>query len=357
MQLIVVVTLMAKTGKSGSSGSLSGYAVGYGKPPAKNQFRKGQSGNPHGGSKKRRARKAQVNSSSVDHIIVQEANRKIQINENGVPSLITIFEAAMRKMGISAAKGDRAAQKQLFGELQAAIERQHKDRMTRFGLLVQYEKERLAARTLGSSSGASLIWPDPADLVIDYENCAGEVVGPVDAQQAEPFFALLAQYRIWQARLARLQIMATQATGHMQSSYPTPISVIGELLDDIRHHLPPSFKARLEWDDEPVPENALEVDGLHGEEKVDFGLLPPESNEMAYALYGLVGGALSASAQVRRLAKLDIVANTKSLVNRLQAERANSDGGTPPPIAAPEFGQFYEGFATGPGDNTEEPAQ
>ncbi len=344
---------MAKPGKFGSSD----YAVGYGKPPAKNQFRKGQSGNPHGGSKKRRARKAEANSSSVDHIIVQEANRKIQINDNGVPSQITIFEAAMRKMGISAAKGDRAAQKQLFGELQAAVDRQHKDRMTRFGLLVQYEKERLAARALGSISGASLIWPDPADLVIDYENCTGEVLGPVDAQQAEPFFALMAQYRIWQARLARLMIMATQATGHMQSSYPTPISVIGELLDDIRHHLPPSFKARLEWDDEPVPENALEIEGLHGEEKVDFSLLPPESDEMAYALYQLNSGALAASAQVRRLAKLDIVASTKSLVNRLLAERANRDGGAPPPLAAPEFSDYYEGLIAEPDDNTGAPAQ
>ena len=196
-----------------------------------------------------------------------------------------------------------------------------------------------------------------SDYAVGYRVCFGEVVGPVDAQQAEPFVTLVREYRVWQARLEQLQMMAGQATGHMQSSYPNPISAVVELLAAIRHHLPASFQAQLDWDDQAVPEGSLDIEDLHNGDTVYFGLLPPESDEMAYALYVLVGAAMSALSQVRRQTRLDIAANTEILINRLRTERANRDDGAPLPYTAPEFGDYYEGLVAEPDGNTEAPAQ
>ena len=140
---------MARSHTSKSAGKRAGetdYAVGYGKPPVAKRFQKGQSGNPTGGSKKVRARKANESSLSLDQIILREADRKIPINENGIRSEVTAIEAAVRRLTLDAAKGERSAQKQLLEQVQSAYDRQHKEKMTRFGLLTQYKTEQSIAR-------------------------------------------------------------------------------------------------------------------------------------------------------------------------------------------------------------------
>lgn len=354
---------MAKSRKSHSPATREGagagdtdYTVGYGKPPKSGQFKKGESGNGGGGSAKVRARKAEASGSDHDHLLLQEAKRMIPVIEKGVRSEITTDEAVLRQLAMSAVKGDRASQREYLDRTERARERLRKDRSTRFGLLVQYVQEQSIARALGSTPTGSPVWPDPDDIQLDYVDCIGEVVGPIDVQQAEPFIALVAQYRLWHARLAQLQVMAGQAAGDIQASYKIAIGTLTDLLRALRVPLPPSSLKQLDRQEQEVPADVMEFDDLQGG-TINLDIMPPMGSDTQYAVHVVDAWAANALKNLRRPTKLNIVANTKSLVNRLQTERANRDGGAPPPLAAPEFGDYYEELIAEPDDNTGSPAQ
>ena len=82
----------------------STYDVGFAKPPKRNQFRKGVSGNPRGRPAGR------LNLKTVLERILQE---KVVINENGVRRVVTKFEAAFKHLVNKAASGDLRALQQL----------------------------------------------------------------------------------------------------------------------------------------------------------------------------------------------------------------------------------------------------
>jgi len=328
-------------------GGPADYTVGYAKPPKATQFTKGRSGNPGGASKKVRARKADGDSSPFDKIILDEITRPVAITENGKRKKISTFRAISRSLMIDAAKGSRSAQKLVIDRVQAAHYHQKAAATERFGLLVQYYTSRIATRNSSTPPACddAQSWPQAVDIELDYRHCLGQVVGPIDLKQAQPFFALVEEYRVWQARYAQLQIMESQVGGEMQASYERAIGAISRLLDTIRQHLPPSFIARLDWDESGIPVGALNVEGLDGE-MVCLTLVAPQGNAMCYGLYYFVARAMDALAKVAGRARLNIAANTASFINRLQIERQSRDAGAAPPETVPEFGDFYDEFAT-----------
>jgi hypothetical protein len=80
----------------------SGYEVGYGKPPSKNRFKKGQSGNPRG---RPRARQHPAK------VVAEELSRLVSINENGQSYKISKFHAIIKQVTRQAMMGMPRAQK------------------------------------------------------------------------------------------------------------------------------------------------------------------------------------------------------------------------------------------------------
>lgn len=81
------------------------YPVGYGRPPKKNQFRPGHSGNPRGrprGSK---------NAATVLNQVLAE---KVTVNENGRRRRVTKLEAAFKQVVNRAAAGEVTASRLLI---------------------------------------------------------------------------------------------------------------------------------------------------------------------------------------------------------------------------------------------------
>lgn len=78
--------------------------VGYGRPPANTQFKKGQSGNPKGRPK---------GSFNVSTLFMKTLREKVVVNENGKRKKVTKLEAALKQLVNKAASGDLRAINQL----------------------------------------------------------------------------------------------------------------------------------------------------------------------------------------------------------------------------------------------------
>ena len=88
---------------------LGAYEVGYKKPPAATQFKKGESGNSRGRPK---------GSKNFEGEVKSAFGRKIVIQENGRPRRITMGQAMLMKLTAKAVGGDMGALRLAIGLLQ-----------------------------------------------------------------------------------------------------------------------------------------------------------------------------------------------------------------------------------------------
>tara|TARA_B100000315_G_C14506349_1_gene554790 strand:- start:250 stop:639 length:390 start_codon:yes stop_codon:yes gene_type:complete len=98
--------------------------VGYGRPPKKTRFKKGQSGNPKGrpkGSKNKNPEKDFMN------LFEKELARKVSIQDENGPQTITMEQAIVRSTVVKAAQGDFRTQKLVLEKSQAAREKRAED--------------------------------------------------------------------------------------------------------------------------------------------------------------------------------------------------------------------------------------
>lgn len=119
--------------KNGRGRAPGDYAVGYGRPPSANQFKPGQSGNPYGrrskpkvaGSSEEAGAKAPHAGSELDQLIHDELNRMVDAQENGEPVRLSVIQAVIRSMGLSAMKGRTHAQRAIVQMADSASEKNH----------------------------------------------------------------------------------------------------------------------------------------------------------------------------------------------------------------------------------------
>jgi hypothetical protein len=91
------------------------YEVGYGRPPHHSRFKKGQSGNPTG-------RRRYTDSERGRQLLRQEANRLVTVRDGAKTFRISAFQAALRSLFLSAAKGNPSAQKTMLNAVRAIEE-------------------------------------------------------------------------------------------------------------------------------------------------------------------------------------------------------------------------------------------
>src|SRR5437763_7568102 len=92
------------------------YSVGYSKPTAKNQFKKGQSGNPLGRRIKRRV-KTVKEPLTFENALIAELKSPITITKDGRRKKITTLEALAKFTVTHALQGDKAAMRFLLDQL------------------------------------------------------------------------------------------------------------------------------------------------------------------------------------------------------------------------------------------------
>jgi hypothetical protein len=79
--------------------------IGYGKPPRKNQFTKGHSGNPKGRPR---------GSKNLSTVVLRESRQPVRVNGPRGPRTVTKLVAAAMQMNNKAAQGDLRAICELF---------------------------------------------------------------------------------------------------------------------------------------------------------------------------------------------------------------------------------------------------
>ena len=81
------------------------YSVGYGRPPQRNRFQKGQSGNPKGRPR---------GSKNIATLLDEALSERVPINENGVRRTISMRDAITKQTVHKAAKGNDRFIKLIF---------------------------------------------------------------------------------------------------------------------------------------------------------------------------------------------------------------------------------------------------
>jgi hypothetical protein len=149
--------------------------VGYKKPPKHSQFTKGQSGNPNGRPKGAK-NKAPASLKKMNDLVIKEAYRAVTLQDKDGPISLSIFEAALRALGVKAAQGNVQASKVLINLTSKVEAEELMERLEGFDKAVAYKKQKRAEIRACKARGEEppMMLPHPDDIEINYET--GEVI-------------------------------------------------------------------------------------------------------------------------------------------------------------------------------------
>ena len=156
--------------------------VGYGRPPKKSQFKKGQSGNPKGRPKKTQPKAPEIDFSRepMRRVLLKEAYRPVTLRDGDEFIEMPAIQAIFRSMGLSALKGEPAARK-LIVEIVEKVEREEKEsRQALFEETVTYKDKCEAETAYCAAHGKEPpeFFPRPEDIFINVVEGTAEVRGP-----------------------------------------------------------------------------------------------------------------------------------------------------------------------------------
>ena len=159
------------------------FEVGYGSPPMRSRFKKGQSGNPRG-----RPRGSQNRPPSYERftlIALEEAYREIVVRDGDDPVKLPSMRAIIRRVVLQAVNGDKRSQKMII-DLIGPIEHQKKVQHVReLEVAMAYKldwEEELERRDRHGEIGEDPV-PHPDDIVPNFANDRIEIRGPMTKEQ------------------------------------------------------------------------------------------------------------------------------------------------------------------------------
>jgi hypothetical protein len=191
--------------------SSSDYEVGYGKPPKSTRFKPGQSGNPRG--RRKGVPNKPLPIERLRSIIHKEAYRKITVNDGDRRLKMTVAEAAMRSLGLAAAKGQPRAQK-LLTELLILME--SKDSALNSALVetmiqIKMKGEQVLEAAKRANVDPPELLPHPDHIILDIPNGRVYVVGPSNKEEKALFDWLRQEQADAQRELAELEAKLEEA--------------------------------------------------------------------------------------------------------------------------------------------------
>jgi hypothetical protein len=145
------------------------FGTGYGHPPKRTQFKKGQSGNPAGRPKKPNL--GPGNGLSANALVLKEGARLISVRDGETTGETTEIEAVIRKQYATALRGNAYAQKHAIERYDWAEREQREQRLEEIEFWQGYvdRKRKAIADAEAKGEVPPNPLPHPDDLIIDYE--------------------------------------------------------------------------------------------------------------------------------------------------------------------------------------------
>lgn len=170
------------------------YEVGRNRPPEWTRFRKGQSGNPKGRPRKKKAETPE--NSELDDILRQALDRKVAVKQGAETREMSTRELLVNAHIKAAAGGSPIALRDMAQGMRALEERDAERRRSEeererqlFAHMVAYRKTRAAEWATADQAGSEPEdpWPHPDDILTDHKTMKWNVRGPIDARDVPRF--------------------------------------------------------------------------------------------------------------------------------------------------------------------------
>lgn len=172
------------------------YQVGYKRPPAAGQFKKGVSGNPRGRPRKDAKAPARTAAhAELDDILLKEALRPITVRENDQVIVMPMIQAVMRSMGVAAVKGHYKSQLALTHMVKAVQADHFETRRSLFVKVLTYKQEW--AETFAECDRRGVPRPEPVphpdEMIVDMNTMEVRYNGPESMDDKAKWDDLLRQ--------------------------------------------------------------------------------------------------------------------------------------------------------------------
>lgn len=211
--------------------------VGYGRPPVHRRFKPGVSGNPKGRPRKNALRRDRATAStSLDDLILREANRPIELRENGRPVKMTVMEAAMRSIEASMLKGNHRAQEHFIHLVKGAQARAQEQTLALAEAIAAMKAKWLELSNACKARGADPPnpAPHPDDIRFEARDGSVSIIGPTDSIELEQEQVRMAMIEEMEGRLARIELAQRNSPQHAfiyRDEYDLGITLIERMKD------------------------------------------------------------------------------------------------------------------------------
>ena len=174
------------------------FEVGYGKPPQASRFRKGQSGNPGGRPRKKKAPPTEIiHDSESDAILRKELDRLVDFTDRDGTRKRNIQEVIRLAQIKAAIGGSPIAQRDLMNEARALeareaaraaeAEEQRREVLEKVVKWRKIQEDKWAAAERDGREEPDKPWPHPEDILINERSMTWSIRGPLTEDDCPRF--------------------------------------------------------------------------------------------------------------------------------------------------------------------------